>query len=93
MARGYVYILTNRKGGTLYIGVTSDLGRRMAEHKTGILGGFSAKYNLHKLVYLESYERMEDAIYREKCMKEWKRAWKIKRIEEMNPEWLDLSEE
>ena len=89
----YVYIMTNRPNGTLYIGVTSDLVKRVYEHKTKLLKGFTEKYNLDKLVYYEVFEDIDQAIYREKCMKEWKREWKIKRIEEMNRDWIDLYDE
>ncbi len=90
---GYVYIVTNRPNGTLYIGVTSDLIKRVYEHKEKLADGFTEQYGLDKLVYFETYECMEDAIHREKCMKEWQRAWKIKRIVEQNPDWHDLYEE
>lgn len=86
----YVYILTNKPNGTLYIGVTNDIARRVYEHKTKAVKGFSQKYNLDKVVYIEEYPTAEEAIHREKCMKEWKRVWKIQKIVEMNPEWRDL---
>lgn len=89
----YVYIITNKPNGTLYIGVTNDIARRIYEHKVKVVKGFPAKYNLDKLVYLEEYESSSEAIYREKCMKEWKRDWKVKRIVEMNPVWRDLYED
>jgi putative endonuclease len=88
----YIYILTNKPNGTLYIGVTSDIVRRVYEHRIKAVKGFAEKYNLTQLVYFERYEHIEDAIHREKCMKEWKREWKVRRIEEMNPEWKDLYE-
>jgi putative endonuclease len=88
----YIYVLTNKPGGTLYIGVTSDLIKRVYEHKAKIVKGFTKKYNLTRLVYYEPFERIEDAIHREKCMKEWKREWKVRCILEMNPEWNDLYE-
>ena len=87
----YVYIITNRKDGVLYIGVTNNLERRMSEHKQGLSKGFSKRYNLNKLVYFETYQYIEDAIKREKNMKKWKREWKINLIEEDNPIWEDLS--
>ncbi len=87
---GYVYIMTNKKRGTLYIGVTSDLPRRAWEHKEKIVPGFTKKYGLTQMVYWQSFERIEDAIQREKTMKHWVRAWKIRAIEEINPEWEDL---
>ena len=77
MKQGYVYILTNKRNGTLYIGVTSDIERRIWEHKTGRFEGFSKQYGLKRLVYLEMTEHIEDAIHREKCIKRWKRAWKL----------------
>jgi len=87
----YVYILTNQKRGTLYIGVTNDLIRRMEEHKTKEVDGFTEKYNVSKLVYFESTEDVESAISREKILKHWNREWKINLIEKENPEWKDLS--
>jgi putative endonuclease len=90
MKKGYVYILTNKPKGTLYIGVTSDLVRRVYEHKSKAVVGFTKKYGLDVLVYYEIHDSMELAIHREKCMKEWKRAWKIEKIQEMNPDWCDL---
>ena len=89
----YVYILTNKKYGTLYIGVTNNIERRIVEHKSGLIPGFTQKYNLKKLVWLEEHQRVADAIYREKQLKNWHRAWKIALIEETNPEWRDLAEE
>ena len=87
---GYVYILTNRKDGTLYIGVTSRPLDRIAEHRSGKGSRFAHRYNLHRLVYLERHERVIDAIAREKAMKVWRRAWKIELIESVNPDWRDL---
>ena len=87
----YLYIITNKKNGVLYIGVTNNLERRMFEHKNKLIKGFSARYNLDKLVYLEVYQYVEDAIKREKNMKKWKREWKINLIVEDNPDWGDLS--
>lgn len=89
----YVYIITNKKDGVLYIGVTNNLERRMFEHKNKLVKGFSSKYNLRKLVYFERYQYVNDAIKREKNMKKWKRDWKINRIIEDNPQWKDLSED
>ncbi len=86
----YVYIITNKKDGTLYIGVTSDLKKRIWQHKNKIIEGFSKKYNLTKLVYFEIYDEYWEAANREKRMKKWNRDWKIKRIEEVNPNWNDL---
>ncbi|MGE4351082.1 MAG: GIY-YIG nuclease family protein [Bdellovibrionales bacterium] len=88
--RGYVYILASQRNGTLYTGVTNDLVRRIAEHKSGEIKGFTARYNVKMLVYYETYDRFDEAIARKKCIKEWKRAWKLKRIEELNPDWRDL---
>jgi len=90
MKNYYVYIITNNRK-TLYIGVTNDLERRMYEHKHKLIEGFSKKYNLTKLVYYEIYNNINDAIKREKQLKNWQREWKIKLIENMNPEWRDLS--
>lgn len=93
MKQGYVYILTNRPNGILYIGVTSNLPKRIAEHKAKVVPGFTATYGLDRLVYYEVADTIEAAILREKQMKEWRRAWKVKRILETNPEWRDLFEE
>ena len=93
MRKGYVYILTNQPNGILYIGVTSDLVRRIYEHKQKILPGFTQQYGLDRLVYVEVYDSIIEAIHREKCMKNWKRAWKVRRILETNPDWRDLYEE
>ena len=93
MKSGYVYILTNKKNGTLYIGVTSDLIKRIWEHKNKVVEGFTEKYNLDKLVYYEVFEDIENAILREKQLKKWHRDWKINQIEKTNPEWKDLYEE
>ena len=89
----YVYILTNRKDGTLYIGVTSDLVKRVYEHKEGFVAGFTKRYNLKKLVYYEVFDDIYNALQREKNLKHWVRAWKIALIEKQNPEWKDLYEE
>jgi len=90
---GYVYILTNMKRGTLYIGVTSDLVGRIWQHKEKLVEGFSKKYGLDKLVYYESIESIESAIAREKQLKNWHREWKLNLIEESNPTWKDLFDE
>lgn len=89
----YLYIITNKREGVLYIGVTNDLERRMFEHKNEVLKGFSSKYNLDKLVYFEVYQYVNDAIKREMNMKKWKRDWKINLILEDNPDWNDLSKD
>jgi putative endonuclease len=85
-----VYILTNKRNGTLCIGVTSDLAKRVWEHKNNMVAGFTKKYNLHHLVWYELHENMESAILREKRLKDYKRSWKLKLIESMNPAWQDL---
>ena len=88
-----VYIMTNKKHGTLYIGVTSDLIGRVYQHKNKLVEGFTKKYGLHKLVYYECTPDVKSAITREKQMKKWYRKWKIELIEEGNPEWNDLYSE
>ncbi|MBB3048798.1 putative endonuclease [Litorivivens lipolytica] len=87
-----VYIVTNRRQGTLYIGVTSSLVQRIWQHKQKVVGGFTARYNLSKLVWFETHESMESAILREKQLKAGSRIRKVKLIEEVNPEWRDLYE-
>jgi putative endonuclease len=89
---GWVYIMTNAPYGTLYTGVTADLPRRISQHRAGTGSVFCRRHNLNRLVYCEPYERIEDAITREKAMKAWKRTWKLRRIEEANPKWDDLFE-
>jgi len=86
----YLYILASKKNGTLYIGVTGDLIKRISEHKQKAVDGFTKKYNVHNLVYCEVYGDIKEAILREKQMKKWNRKWKIRVIEEKNPEWEDL---
>jgi putative endonuclease len=86
----YVYLLASGKHGTLYIGVTSDLVRRVYEHKTKAAPGFSSKYGVDRLVWFEAYDDPANAIEREKKIKKWRRAWKIRLIEESNPGWADL---
>ncbi len=90
--RGYVYIMASKRNGTLYIGVTSDLPGRVWQHKEGAVKGFTRKYGCKSLVWFEGHDGIEDAIHREKQMKEWRRAWKLRVIEEMNPDWNDLFE-
>ena len=90
MKQPAVYILASQRNGTLYIGVTSDLVQRIWQHQNGIVDGFTQKYGVHMLVYYELHEDMENAIIREKRLKKWNRAWKLRLIEEMNPEWNDL---
>ena len=90
MKKAWVYIMTNIKNGTLYIGVTNDLIRRAYEHKNDLVDGFTKEHGLHTLVYAEEHSIIAGAILREKQMKKWKRKWKIRIIEEMNPSWMDL---
>jgi putative endonuclease len=89
----YVYIVTNKRNGTLYIGVTNDLIARVYQHKTKLVQGFTSRYGLGRLVYCECYDDPENAIHREKRLKEWPRKWKLDLIEKMNPDWIDLYEE
>ena len=88
--QGFVYILTNKNNTTLYIGVTSNLIKRIYEHKNKLVDGFTKKYNLNKLVYFESLDNITAAIEREKQLKNWHRNWKINLITEFNKEWKDL---
>ncbi len=87
-----VYIVTSDRNGTLYIGITSNLPKRIWEHKNKVAEGFTEKYDVNKLVYYELHENAESAIRREKNIKAWKRLWKIRLIEEHNPQWNDLYE-
>lgn len=89
----YVYILANKKNGTIYTGVTNDIVRRVFEHKQGFVDGFSKKYDLKRLVYFDSFESIYDAITMEKRIKRWRREWKLALIEKLNPEWQDLYEQ
>ena len=94
MARQYyVYILASKRNGTLYTGVTSDLVKRVYEHKNNLIGGFTQKYDVHNLMYYEVTESVESAIRKEKQLKKWRRDWKIRLIEKGNPEWKDLYQE
>ena len=93
MKQYYVYIMASKRNGTLYIGVTNNLIRRVYEHKNNLIKGFTSKYGVHRLVYFESTSEVESAILREKQLKKWKREWKLELIEKMNPEWKDLYEE
>ncbi len=86
----YVYILSSQKYGTLYVGVTSNLLKRVYEHKEGIVAGFTKKYNVNQLVYYEIYHDINEAILREKQIKKWRRNWKANLIENANPNWIDL---
>ena len=88
-----VYILANKPYGTLDIGVTSNLVRRVWEHKNDFVAGFTRRYRVHRLIWHEVHESMESAISREKALKKWNRAWKIEMIEKSNPKWIDLYEE
>ena len=85
-----VYILASKRNGTLYIGVTSNLVKRIWEHKNKMVEGFTKRYNVHRLVWYETHESMDSAINREKRLKNWKRKWKLELIESNNPKWLDL---
>ena len=93
MNQYYVYILASKKNGTLYIGVTRDLVKRCYEHKHDLVEGFTKKYQVHTLVYYETHDSAIEAIVREKQIKKWNRNWKIRLIEEMNPDWRDLYDE
>jgi putative endonuclease len=90
MKQPAVYILASQRKGTLYVGVTSDLVKRIWEHKNELVEGFAKKYQVHRLVYFEQHQTMENAITREKQLKKWNRAWKIELIEKNNPHWRDL---
>ena len=87
---GWVYIITNRPNGTLYLGVTSDLARRAYEHRAGAMDGFSRRYGLKRLVWVERHDDIRTAIQREKTMKHWPRAWKVRLVLAANPTWDDL---
>ena len=89
----YVYILASKRNGTLYVGVTNDLIRRVCEHKNDLVAGFTKRYGVHLLVYYESTSDITSAIQREKQIKKWNRAWKLKIIERANPDWKDLYSE
>ena len=88
-----VYLLASQRNGTLYAGVTSDLIKRIWQHKNDLVEGFTKRYGVHRLVWFEAHESLESAIAREKAIKEWKRQWKLKLIEATNPEWRDLYDE
>lgn len=90
MKQPSVYILASKRNGTLYIGVTSDLVQRIWQHRNDVVDGFTKKYGVHMLVWYELHEDMESAIIREKRLKKWNRAWKLRLIEEMNPNWDDM---
>jgi len=93
MKQYYIYILASKKNGTLYTGVTSDLVKRVYEHKNDLVKGFTKKYRVHSLVYFETFLDINEAIHREKCIKRWKRTWKIELIEKNNPNWKDRYDE
>ena len=86
----YVYILASGQRGTLYIGVTNDLIRRVYEHRNNLIGGFAAQYDVHRLVYFEIHDDVHEALLREKQLKRWRRAWKVELIERQNEDWHDL---
>ncbi|MDH5633496.1 MAG: GIY-YIG nuclease family protein [Gammaproteobacteria bacterium] len=90
MTKPVLYILASRRNGTLYTGVTSNLVKRVYEHKNGLVDGFTRKYKIHLLVYYEAHESIEAAITREKQIKKWKRSWKLQLVERTNPLWEDL---
>jgi len=90
MKEFYVYILCSKRNGTLYTGVTSNLPKRIYEHKHNLVDGFTKKYGVHSLVWFERHESADEAITREKQIKKWNRKWKLELIEEKNPEWNDL---
>jgi putative endonuclease len=92
VAEYYVYILASQPQGTLYVGVTNDLARRVFEHKGDLIGGFTKRYGVHRLVYYETYADIREAIGREKAIKKWRRAWKVALIERDNAGWSDLYE-
>ena len=93
MKQPVVYILASKPNGTLYVGVTSDLARRIEAHQSGTADGFTKQYGVKTLVYFELHANMYEAIQREKKIKKWNRAWKINLIEKMNPEWRDISDQ
>ncbi len=88
----YVYILASDRNGTLYVGVTNDLARRVYEHRNDLIEGFTKRYGVHRLVWFEVHGDINEAILREKRIKKWNRSWKLRVIEEMNPDWIDLTE-
>jgi putative endonuclease len=93
MRGGWVYIVTNKPNGTLYVGVTSDLARRIWEHRSGAIEGFTKRYGLQRLVWYENFPDIRDAIQHEHNMKHWRRALKVRLILDLNPDWRDLYEE
>jgi putative endonuclease len=93
MQQYYVYILASKKNGTIYVGVTGDLIKRIYEHKQNLIDGVTKKYGVHDIVYYEVHNEIEEAITREKQIKKWNRNWKLRLIEERNPDWKDLYNE
>jgi putative endonuclease len=91
--RFYVYIMANKRNGTIYIGVTNDLARRVYEHREGLIEGFTSRYGLKMIVYYEVFDSVSLAIQRETSLKRWPRRWKLALIEKINPQWKDLAEE
>ena len=91
MSQYYVYILTNRRYGVLYVGVTNDLARRISEHRQKLVPGFTKTYGVTQLVYFEEYASIREAREREHVLKRWRRSWKLKLIDAFNPEWRDLA--
>ncbi|MBR1211265.1 GIY-YIG nuclease family protein [Bradyrhizobium sp. JYMT SZCCT0180] len=89
----FVYILASKRNGTLYVGVTNNLARRVAEHKAKLVPGFTRKYGVDLLVYFEAFDSVLEARAREHAMKRWRRAWKIELIEKLNPDWRDLADQ
>ena len=89
----FVYILASKRNGTLYVGVTNDLARRISEHRAKLIGGFTRQYDVTLLVYFEAYKSVLEARSREHSLKGWRRAWKLKLIEDLNPDWRDLTDE
>ena len=87
---GFVYIMANRRYGTIYAGVTADLPKRVWEHRNNVVPGFTKRYGLHDLVWFERHETIQGAIQREHNMKHWRREWKTALVDEMNPDWVDL---
>jgi putative endonuclease len=92
MAGGWVYIVSNKPNGTIYVGVTADIRRRAYEHREGLVEGFSKTYGLKQLVYAEEHPSITEAIQREKTLKRWPRGWKVRLIHSINPDWNDLYE-
>lgn len=90
MKSSYFYIMASKKNGVIYVGMTAGLKRRVFEHRNGLVDGFTKEYYVHRLVYFEKYNDINDAIKREKCVKKWRRGWKIELIEKDNSDWEDL---